>query len=160
METNDPTDSRPGLGRRIWNGYHKRELAAARWLWFEIKTTEDAERAVMMGQSAAFYAILLRVVFVLFPGGTEDMVIQDYSVLVTPMMLAAYAFYGFIYFKGFLKWRLTLLCLTVFIVDSIVLPRVTGGGTLVQILLCLYVVRCFVIGIRGGRCLSKEGVLP
>lgn len=148
---------RPGLGRRIWDGYHKRELAAARWLWHEIETREDAERAVQYGQSAAFYAILIRVVFVLFPGNTEDMIIEDYSVLVTPVMLAAYAFYGFIYFKGFEKWQLTLLCLAVFIVDSIVLPRETGGGTLVQILLCLYVVRCFVIGIRGGRRLAKEG---
>ena len=63
----------PGLGRRIWNGYHKRELAAARWLWHEIKTRDDAERAVQYGQSAAFYAILIRVVFVLFPGNTDDM---------------------------------------------------------------------------------------
>lgn len=156
MENNDPAASRPGLGRRIWNGYHKRELAGARWLWHEIKTREDAERAVQYGQSAAFYAILIRVVFVLFPGNAEDMIIQDYSVLVTPVMLAAYAFYGFIYFKGFENWRLTLLCLVVFVVDSIVLPRETGGGTLVQVLLCLYVVRCFVIGIRGGRRVAKE----
>lgn len=146
----------PGLGRRIWDGYHKRELAAARWLWHEIKTREDAERAVSYGQSAAFYAILLRTVFVLFPGGTEDMIIQDYSVLFTPVMLGAYAFYGFIYFKGYEKWPLTLLCLAVFVVDSIVTPRETGGGTLLQVLLSLYVVRCFVIGIRAGRRLAKE----
>ena len=156
MENGDQTGGRPGLGRRIWNGYHKRELAAVRWLLHEIKTREDAERAVQYGQSAAFYAILIRVVFVLFPGNTEDMVIEDYSVLVTPVMLAAYAFYGFIYFKGFEKWQLTLLCLVVFVIDSVVLPRETGGGTLVQVLLCLYVVRCFVIGIRGGRRLAKE----
>lgn len=146
----------PGLGRRIWNGYHKRELAAARWLWYEIKTREDAERALEFGQRAAFYAIIIRVVFVLFPGNAEDMVIQDYSVLFAPEMLIAYAVYGFVYFKGYEKWQITLACLAVFVADSIILPRQTGGGTLFQVLICLYVVRCFVIGVRAGRRLVKE----
>lgn len=149
-------EKKPNLGVRFAKAFHARELAAARWVWHEIKGRADAERAVDIGQQAAFYAILVRIVFVLFQPALEDRPEIDYSLLFEPWMLVMLFVYGFVYFQGYRRWWILLITMAVFTVDSIVLPRETGGGTVAQALIALYVLRCFFVGVRGARWIEAD----
>lgn len=149
-------DEKKTFGAKLYGALHGRELAAARWFWHEIKGREDAERAVAVGQQAAFFAIILRIVFVLFQPAHEDMPELDYGLLIEPWMVVMLAFYGFIYLQGYRWWWMMLAAMAVFAADSIVLPRETGGATLAQVLIAIYVLRCFLIGVRGARWIQAD----
>jgi hypothetical protein len=149
-------DEKKTFGTKLYNALHGRELAAARWFWHEIRVREHAESALVIGQQAAFFAIILRIVFVLFQPAHEDMPELDYGLLLDPWMLAMLAFYGFINFYGYRFWWMMLAAMAVFTADSIFLPRETGGATLAQVLIAIYVLRCFFIGLRGARWIEVE----
>ncbi|MFO0997464.1 MAG: hypothetical protein U1F33_12355 [Alphaproteobacteria bacterium] len=149
-------DENKSFGAKVYDALHRRELAAARWFWHEIKGREDAERALGIGQQAAFFAIILRIVFVMFQPSHEDMPELDYGLLIKPWMVGMLAFYGYIYLHGYRRWWMMLIAMAVFAADIIVLPRETGGATLAQALMAIYVLRCFFVGVRGARWIAVE----
>ncbi len=149
-------DEKKTFGAKLYAALHGRELAAARWIWHEIKGREDAERATAIGQQAAFFAIILRIVFVLFQPSHEDMPELDYGLLLDPWMIVMLVFYGFINLYGYRRWLMMLIAMAVFMADSILLPRETGGATLAQVLIAVYVLRCFLVGLRGARWIEAD----
>lgn len=149
-------DENKSFGARLYEALNRNELAVLRRFWHEIRAREDAERAIAIGQQGVYFAILIRVVFVLLPPSFETTLEINYGLLFEPLTLGIFAFYTFIYFYGYRRWWAMLLAMAVFGVDIILLPRETGGGTWFQLLLGIYVLRCFFVGVRGARWIDAD----
>jgi hypothetical protein len=150
---------RPGLGRRFLEGLKERELWLARTIWREINTKEEAEHHILYGRRAAFFAILLHVVYVIHPPGDGEVEQFAFDALANPLHLAFLAAYVYLLADGHRSWRVMVGFALLFAIDSfIVLPATAGGSTLLQAIIALYVLRCFLIGIRAGRWLMRAGI--
>ena len=156
----DPRDSRrPGLGRRFLDGFKERERWLARTIWREITTREEAEHYLFYGRRSAFFAILLHVVYVIHPPGFEEAEGFAFDALIHPVHLAFLAGDVYLLADGHRHWRVTLVFMAAFALDAfVVLPGMAGGLTLLQVVIALYVLRCFLIGVRAGRWLARAGL--
>ena len=156
-EPNNP--GRPGVGRRFLDGFKERERWLARTIWREITTREEAEHYLYYGRRSAFFAILLHVVYVIHPPGFEEVQGFAFDDLMHPVHLAFLAGYVYLLADGHRHRRVTLAFMAAFALDTfVVLPGMTGGLTLLQAIIALYVLRCFLIGVRAGRWLARAGV--
>ncbi len=158
----DPGRSgRPGLARRFLSHYREREMWLARTIWRDIATEDDARHYFYYARRAAFFAIVLRVVYVIHPPGFEDADIFTFDALIEPLNLAFLAAYIYLFLDGHRLWRVTLGFMAFFALDILyVLPSTTGGLSLLQVVIGIYVLRCFLIGVRAGRWLARAGMAP
>ena len=142
---------------RFFAALRQREMGVVNWLLHPIPDQEAAERALIYGQRAGLFAVMLRVVYALYPAGEVLPEEYDFAILAVPENLVLLAIYLYVFVDGFRRWVPTLCAAALFAADTAgLLGEPEGGVTLLRVVLGLYVLRCFVIGVRAGRRLGGE----
>ncbi len=153
--------SKRAVGSRFFAAIHRRELAVVFWLWPQIDDRERAEKALGYARRGAIVATVLVLVPVFFPEGFDQEeawgLVIDYAALLDVLLLAQLALYVYVYIEGYKRWEPIAGALALFVFAYLALPMVEDEQSWFAILLGLYAVRCFGIGLKSRRLLDRLG---
>ena len=137
----------------------RRELAFVNWLWPRIDDPDTAEHHLGIVRWAVVLAALLQLVP--FITARDFPEVLHTELVLNPRTLPLIVFYGTVYAIGYRYWPAMAAALVLFVLDSLVVARfgweggpfaqVTRDYGPIELIVALYVIRCFTVGVRAAR---------
>ena len=162
----DPRDdASPPPRKGFFGAVHRRELALVNWLIPPIETEGQAAAALGYARRAGLIAGLVAISPVFLPEGIETMTggptfVFNQEAVTNPVVLLQAALYGYVYFAGYKTLEIVAGAVALFAAAYLVWPMLAADQSWLALMVGLYVVRCFAIGLRSLRLFRKLDIAP